>query len=305
MTDSIGGANAGAIRASIDFDADGLERAVNKAMTKATNTISTKIEAATQEVNSKVESGFRGVGHKIIGFLGLEDISSAINDAGRYIFHLGQEYDSALNNFRAVSQATDTQMKQVSETAIALGDDIKLPGVSAGDAAEAMTELAKAGFSVDESMAAARGTLQLATAAQTDAAEAAHIAAEQINAFNLQAADSGKVADILANAANESAADITGIADSMQQVSAVSHAAGLSLTDTAAAVALMANNSIQGSDAGTSLKSMLIALAAPSKKAQALMDQYGISVYDNAGHLKDLSGIIDSLTTSTAGLTDQ
>ena len=77
-----------------------------------------------------------------------------------------------------------------------------------GDAAAAMVELAKGGLSLDEAMTAARGTLQLAAAAQVDAAQAAEIQATALNQFGLEAAEAGHVADVLANTANTAAGSI-------------------------------------------------------------------------------------------------
>lgn len=78
------------------------------------------------------------------------------------------DLERQLNVFRVTAQATGDEMERVADTARRLGRDISLPGVTAGDAAEAMTELARAGLSVQDSMDGARGSLQLATAAQID-----------------------------------------------------------------------------------------------------------------------------------------
>ena len=66
-------------------------------------------------------------------------------------------------------------MKRVSEAAKQLGADITLPAVSAASAANAMAELAKAGLSVNQAIAATRGVLQLATAASIDNAQAVQL----------------------------------------------------------------------------------------------------------------------------------
>ena len=72
------------------------------------------------------------------------------------------DYQDSLNTLQAVTGATADQMARAGATAKALGADMSLPATSAVDAAEAMTELAKGGLSVDQAMTAAKGTLQLA-----------------------------------------------------------------------------------------------------------------------------------------------
>lgn len=100
-------------------------------------------------------------------------------------------------------------------------------------------------------MSAAKGTLQLASAAQLDAAQAATIQSQALQSFGLGAEHAARVSDILAGAANASSAEMTGIAQGMQQAGTVSKQFGLTIDDTATALAMFANAGIQGSDAGT------------------------------------------------------
>ncbi|WP_079458435.1 phage tail tape measure protein, partial [Mycobacteroides abscessus] len=171
-------------------------------------------------------------------------------------------------------------MQRFRDTAKALGNDMTLSNTSAADAAQAMTELAKAGFSVDESIAGAKGTLQLAAAAQVDAGKAAEIQANALLAFGLKADYAAKAADVLSNAANASSAEITDVAQALQSGGAVANQFGLKLEDTAAAIGLLANNGIKGSDAGTLLKSALLALTDTSNPAQGAIEELGLTVYD-------------------------
>jgi len=201
-------------------------------------------------------------------------LAAAVGEIGK----IGIAYEDNLNIFKTVSKATGDQMKAVADQARLLGSDIELPGVSAAGAAAAMTELAKAGFSVDEAMAAAKGTLQLARVANIDEADAAEIAANAVNAFGIEAKDTTFVVDELAAAANSSSIEITEAKDSFKQAAAVF--SGLqgrvvgpkeAITELNTAVAILGNNGIKGSDAGTSLKQMLLQLTGPSQQAKDQM----------------------------------
>lgn len=201
------------------------------------------------------------------------------------IMDTGIDFSRTVNNFKGVTESTDTQTRQMSTAARALGADTTMAGVSASDAARAMTELAKAGFTVDQAISSARGTMQLATAAQVDAAQAAEIQANAINAFGLKAADAAHIADVLANAANGSSADIAGIGLSLAQVGGVASGFGQSIEETATAIAMLANVGIKGSDAGTSLKTMLVQLRNPSDQAAQAMSELGLQVNDASGQM--------------------
>lgn len=202
------------------------------------------------------------------------------------------DLQTELNTFQAVTKATGNELDEARKKAVALGDDLSIPNASAADAAQAMTELAKGGLDVKESMAAAKGTLQLAAAAQTDNATAATIVARALNAFSLQGKDAVKVADLLAGAANASTGDMSDFALGLAQAGAQAHLAGLTIDETVTALAELANAGIVGSDAGTSLRVMLQRLNPTSKQAKELIAHLGLSVYDATGKMLPLRDIV-------------
>jgi TP901 family phage tail tape measure protein len=218
-------------------------------------------------------------------------IGAAVVGIGTVIDQLGKaadkagEFEKALNSLQAVSGATEKQMKSLSGLALKLGKDTSLPATSAMDAAEAMTELSKAGLSVKDTLGAAKGVLQLAAAATIGNGEAAKIAARALNMFGLKGKQAGLVADVLANAANKSSGEINDMALALQQAGTGAKKAGLSIQETAAMIAILANKGIVGSDAGTSLKTMLARLVPQTKAAQKAMQSLGISLTDANGNM--------------------
>ena len=230
-------------------------------------------------------------------------IGLPIAAAFAYSIKAAADFESALNNMQAVSGATAGQMKKVGATAKALGADVKLPGTSAKDAADAMVELAKGGMTAQQAMDAARGTLMLAAAAGIENAEAATIQVSALNAFGLSAKSAGKVADLLAASANASTAEITDMAQSLQGSATVAHQAGFPSTQPATALSMLANAGIRGSDAGTSLKTMLMRLQAPMGAGAAAVTKYGLSLRDAGGELKSLPALAQEFQRKTEKLT--
>jgi len=217
--------------------------------------------------------------------------------------HMAGQFESSMNMMQAVSGATADEMAQVSDTAIALGSDLTLPGTSASDAALAMVELSRAGLSVQESMDAARGVLQLSAAAQIGNAQAATITANALNTFGLAGTEAATVANLLAGGANASSAEITDMAAAIQASGAVAASMGVPIDSLTTAIALMANAGIAGSDAGTSLKTMLMRLGAPTQESAALMRELGVSVFDASGTMLPMEQIIGQFSSALGGMT--
>lgn len=216
----------------------------------------------------------------------------------------GIQYQGKLNELQSVTQATAVQMAAAGKVAKDLGSDMTLPATSAADAAAAMDELAKGGLNVDQAMRAAEGTLQLAAAAQTDAASAAEIESNTLNAFALSADNAGRVADVLANTSNAAAGSITDIGNSLKYVAPISAALKISLEDTAAAIGLLANQGIQGEQAGTSLRGILASLSSPSLAAAKALKVLGVQAFDNQGKFVGLRTFTDQLSKAKKRLTD-
>lgn len=214
----------------------------------------------------------------LVGAASIAIFAKALQNAGRFT--------DQINIFRATTQATAEELQRVREAARALGADIKLPGVTAADAAESMTELAKAGLDVQDSIDGARGVLQLATAAAISNAQAVELAANALNAFELAGRDATRVADVFANAANAAQGSIVDIGIAFQQASAAGRQVGLSFEDTTAFLTQLARAGLRGSDAGTSLRTALLRLIRPSEAARERLRALGVEVRDAQGRLR-------------------
>jgi TP901 family phage tail tape measure protein len=215
------------------------------------------------------------------------------------------DFETGMSVLQAASGATEEEMKALRETSIALGNDITLPATSAQGAAEVMTELVKAGFSVADSQNAAKGALQLATAAQVDEATAAGIVASALNAFHLEGSQAVAVADMLAAGANATQGSITDMSDGFKQAGFIFNASNQDANDLITSLTLLTKEGLTGSDAGTALKNAMMKLNAPTKEGAAAMEALGIDVFDATGKMKPLPDIIGIFNKSMAGMTDE
>jgi TP901 family phage tail tape measure protein len=211
------------------------------------------------------------------------------------------DFEASMNVLQSVSGATAGDMAALQQQALDLG---ATTAFSAGEAAEAMLELGKAGMGTNDIMGAMPGVLSLAAAGGMDVGTAAGIAANAVNTFNLAAGETTGVANMLAAAANASSADVSDLAAGMQMAGAVFASNGQSLSDLTTAMSLMANAGIAGSDAGTSLKTMMMLLAAPTGEAAAAMADLGLNVYNLDGSMRPFQDVVADLGTATAGLND-
>jgi TP901 family phage tail tape measure protein len=225
--------------------------------------------------------------------------------AAAAIIKIGVAYEQSMSILQATTRATNEEMEAAAKRAVELGADLTLPTTSAVDAARAMTELAKGGFTVQQSMDAAKGVLQLSAAAMLDEAAAAEIVVNALNAFGLPASEATRIADLLAAAANASSVEITDVAESMQQAGAVFAANKIPVETLVGLIGQLGNAGIKGSDAGTSLKTMLIALTAPTNKAASEMKRLGVEVFDSQGKMKPFRSIVEDMSGALNKMTQE
>lgn len=210
-------------------------------------------------------------------------------------------FEQAMADVQAVTKANQRDMKLMSNAALDLGAKT---GVGATRAAGALAELAKGGLSTKQTIGALSGTIAMSQAGSMDLADAATTVAQALNLFALEGEDASHVADAFATAANKTTADVSFFAQGLAQGGAAAKAAGLNFDETTAALEIMAANGFKsGSDAGTSLKTSLIQLAHPSKKAQEVTKQLGLEFFKSNGEMKSLSGISGMLRDKFDGLT--
>jgi TP901 family phage tail tape measure protein len=269
---------------------------------------------------NELSAGLQAAEGQLAGFASkLDEIGARYQAAGAVLLGAGggmagamgvaakgaADYQTAMNVLQATSSATADQMARMGQLAVELGADLSLPATSAADAGNAMKALVENGVSVENTIGAVRGTLQLAAAAHMDEARAAEITANALNTFKMAGSDAGRVADLLASGATRSGTSLEQMAQAMQMSGAIYAASGVPIAQLITLLAEMARAGIKGSDAGTSLKEMMLKLQGPSKESAAVMAQFGINVYDSMGRMRPLVDIIAQFSAAFKGYSQQ
>lgn len=257
-------------------------------------------EAGLQSFDSKLKGAAKGAG--VAGAALSAGITAPLTAIAVGALRSAAEFEQNMNVLQQVAGATDTQMASLTAQGLELG---RVTSFSAGEAAAGMLELAKAGLTATQAGDAIAGVLALAAAGGLNVASAAEIAANAMNAFGLAASDTGMVADLLAAAANASSVEVDDLAMSFRMAASVFASSGQSIQDLTTGLALMGNAGLKGSDAGTSLKQMMLSLTAPTAKAAGLMEELGIAVFDAQGAMLPFRDILGSLEGAMANMTDQ
>lgn len=283
------------LSAKITGDSSSYQKAINEA-DKSTE----QFQKNTSSLGSKLAGGLKtglSVSAKAIAA-----VSGALGTASVAAIKVGSDFEAQMSRVQAISGATGKELEELRNQAIQLGADTSF---SASEAAQGMENLAAAGFTTSEIMDAMPGLLDLAAAAGEDLAASSDIAASTLRGFGLAASDAGHVADVLAENANRTNSSVAETGEAMKYIAPLARTAGISMEETAAAIGIMANAGIQGSQAGTTLRGALSRLSKPTDDMVGVMEQLGISFYDSEGKMKSLSDQVGMLRTAMQGMTDE
>ncbi|UXD81497.1 minor tail protein [Lactococcus phage D4840] len=215
---------------------------------------------------------------------------------------VGGDFEAQMSRVKAISGATGSSFEELRQQAIDLGAKTAF---SAKESAAGMENLASAGFNAKEIMEGMPGLLDLAAVSGGDVALASENAATALRGFNLDASQSGHVANVFAKAAADTNAEVGDMGEAMKYVAPVANTMGLSLEEVAAAIGIMSDAGVKGSQAGTTLRGALSRLAKPTKPMIEKMQELGISFYDASGKMIPLKDQISVLKKSFTGLTQE
>lgn len=190
----------------------------------------------------------------------------------------GARFESTLLNIRASTGATASEIDRIKASAMQMSQAL---GVGPTEAAGGMLELLKAGMRLDAVLGGAgQAALQFAKVGEMDVAQAAVVMSDAMNVFGVSGTHA---ANTLSAAADASSTSITQMAEAFSMSSAVAGLANQSIDDLSATLAILANSGVKGSDAGTSVKTMLMRLMAPAEDAAAALADVGLSTQSFRG----------------------
>ncbi|MGH3475294.1 MAG: phage tail tape measure protein [Nocardioidaceae bacterium] len=280
---------------------DGFHRDANGRLRRANGQFANDAEIAAhgggkragKRFGSGFASSFKGMVAPLVGGLAFGAlIKSSVQ--------IRAEFEKTLNTLGAVAGVQGKRLKGLEKLAIQMGNSTVF---SANEAAAAMLELAKGGIAeADIRAGALRGTLLLAAAGGTDLATAAGIASNAMNTFGLKGRDMNRVANALAGGANASTASVESLGQALSQVGPGARNAGLDINETVGALAAFDSAGIKGSDAGTSLKTMLARLVPQTDAAEGAMKKLGLNFVKRNGDFQSLGNIAQQLQDKLGGL---
>lgn len=222
-----------------------------------------------------------------------------IKDFGKACISAGMDFDSQMSTVAAISGATGEEFEILRAKAQEMG---ATTAFSATESAQAMEYMAMAGWKTTDITNGLAGVMNLAAASGEDLATTSDIVTDAMTAFGMSADQSTYFADVLAQTATNANTNVGMMGETFKYVAPLAGAMGYNIEDMSAAIGLMANAGIKGSQSGTSLRNIITNLASPTDTVAGAMDDLGISLTDSDGKTKSFGETLSDLRISFADL---
>lgn len=278
-------ANVGELQIALKFDSNSLDKSTKQAESKilgfgdiAKNALITKV----------VQQGFDVA------------VNAAKNFAGE-IVNTGMKFESSMSEVAAISGATGNELAMLEQTARDFGAKTQF---SASEAAQALKYMALAGWDANQSASALGGVLDLAAASGMDLAQASDMVTDYLSAFGMEANQSAYFADLLSYAQANSNTTAEQLGEAYKNCAANLNAAGQDVETTTSLLAMMANQGLKGSEAGTALNAVMRDMTAKMKDGAIAIGDTAIQVMDANGNYRDMTDILTDVESATQGMGD-
>lgn len=257
---------------------------------------------AKMAVTANLQSA-KSMADTVMGWSGraLGGISSMLQEGAGFV--------DTMTTVKAITAASDTQMKQLADTAQSLGI---VTMFDSKEIASGMQYLAMAGNTAEEIQQMIEGAAYVAGAtnmALGGKGGTADLITNVMSTFQIEAAGAATVGDQLAKAALSSNMSMIDLAEAVKYAGADMVNLKRTLPEVAALAGVLGNAGIQGSMAGTAMSNMARylnkSLVQPSYKGGKALATLGLSIKDftdSNGDLIDLSAAIGKIVGGMKGL---
>lgn len=217
----------------------------------------------------------------------------AVREAGKF--------QQGMANVASVLGATAEEMIAVENAALEMG---RTSVFTAREATGALYDLASAGLSANQSVAALKGTMLLSAATASDLTFTTETVTATLKQFGLAAKGADRISNVFAAAISFSKLNMDRLATSISFAGPVAAGFGHKLEATVAVLAQFANLGLRASMIGTTFRQGLLKLTQPGKRATAVLARMGLTLKALDPQTNSVADIIEKLHGKVKTMSD-
>lgn len=272
-----------------------------------TSRVSQEQKAQITEFGNHAKETFAGVVKAVAA------ITAALIAVGKQVVETGAEFDKSMSQVAATMGYTWEELAEEGSEAALTFDTLrdfaqdmgKSTAFSANEASQALNYMALAGYDADKSMAMLPKVLDLASAGNIELAKSSDMVTDAQSALGLSVEETEIMIDQMAKASARSNTSVEQLGDAILTIGATGKTVKGGTKELAQILGLLADNGIKGSEGGTKLRNIILALQAPTEKATKELDKLGVSAFDSEGKFRSLQDIFADLNGALGDMSEK
>ena len=248
-----------------------------------------------------------GIAVDMLKGMGIAYGISGIGQAISSVVEQATGYDNTMKTVENILKSHDAnddfsgRFQSMSRLVRNVGMETKFTVTQVADAAKF---LAMAGLDVDAIQKSIRPIADIALVGDTDLGETADLVTNVMTAYNIAPSKMRQAADVMTNTFTMSNTTLSEIAESYKYAASILSAGGVGFEEATAAIGVLGDAGIKGSQAGTTMRTIMANVVNPTKKQAKAWKAVGVSTKDKDGQARPLLEIFQELNEKNLNVAD-
>ena len=248
--------------------------------------------------NARLRSSFGTVWAKGGAALGAIGVAYGLGIAIRGIATATVDFDKGMRNVNSIAQLSEKELQKLSKEVLGLaGKTAQSPKTLAAG----LYDIVSSGFKAKEAMTILGASARAATAGLTTTEVSTKAVVSVLNAYRRPASDASAISDVLFKTVDRGVISFEELSTTIGQTLPFASNLKVPITDLGAAMATMTKEGLDGAEASTRLRNVMVAMLKPGDALKETIKGLGFNSGEALIKSKGLQGALDLLSKSTHG----
>ena len=252
-------------------------------------------KATMQGITTELQLGTEGVK------LYAEQFGKSMTEVGKFATSSGMSFEASMSKVKAYADVSDEEMAQLEEAARHMGETTSK---TAAESADALGYLALSGYKTEDMLNSLGPVVKAAEAGNMDLAQAAYQTGTALKVSGLGTEDTEEFLNVLTAVQNNTKASLSTALETYVGLGAVFNDLHADMYESSTLIGRMAEQGVEGSEAVTSLNTLLLRLQETNDNSVKALESIDVSAWEN-GEFIGLTNLLRKISEKTVDMSEE
>lgn len=230
-----------------------------------------------------------------------EQFGKAAVEVGKFATSNGMSFEASMSKVKAYSAVSDEEMERLEAAARRMGETTSK---TAAESADALGYLALSGYKTEDMLNSLEPVVKAAEAGNMDLAQAAYQTGTALKVSGLGTEDTEEFLNVLTAVQNNTKASLSTALETYVGLGAVFNDLHADMYESSTLIGRMAEQGVEGSEAVTSLNTLLLRLQETNENSMKALDSINVHAWEN-GKFIGLTNLLRKISEKTATMSEE